>query len=242
MKPIRLWILSAATSGMLLVAAVSQAAEVQSPRLQIKQTQEAKFPPSLLADGITKGEAWLVISIGADGKLTDALISHYTARPFATEAMRVLRHWEFEPVKVHGQPVDICLEVKFSFEATGCIVSLDPFTTMQKFTAIANQPYYYRQICKADELDSVPTPTRQVSPFHPGAAPDAKVTGGKVLLEFIIDETGHARMPVLVSADSEEFGNRAAEALAQWEFTPPTRQGKPVAVWVRQEFVFPRDS
>lgn len=227
---------------MLFVAAGSQAAEVQSPRLQIKQTEEATFPPSLLAGGVTKGEAWLVISIGADGRLTDALISRYTERPFATEAMRVVRQWQFEPVKVHGRPADICLEVRFSFEATGCIVSLDPFTTMQKFTAIANQPNYRTHICKADELDRVPTPTRKVSPVHPGLAPNAKVAGGKVLLEFIIDETGHPRMPVLVSADDTEFGNRAAEALTQWEFTPPTRRGQPVAVWVRQEFVFPSDS
>ena len=234
--------MSAATCGILLVAAVSQAAEVQTPRLQIKQTEEAVFPPSLLASGITKGEAWLVISIGADGRLTDALISRYTERAFATEAMRVLRQWQFEPVQVHGRPVDVCMEVKFSFAATGCIVSLDPFTTMQKFTAIANQPNYHKHICQADELDRPPVPTRKVSPIHPRLAPDAKVAGGKVVLEFVVDETGHPRMPVLVSADDVEFGNRAADALTQWEFTTPTRRGKPVAVWVRQEFVFPRDS
>ncbi len=234
--------MSAATCGMLLVAAVSQAAEIQTPRLQVEQTEEAIFPPSLLAQGITNGEAWLVISIGADGKLTDALVSRYTERAFANEAMRAIRQWQFEPVRVHGRPVDVCLEVRFSFAATGCIVSLDPFTTMQKFTAIANQPNYQKHICQADELDRLPVPTRKVSPLHPGLTPNAKVTGGKVVLEFIVDETGHVRMPVLVSANDVEFGNRATEALTQWEFTTPTRRGKPVAVWVRQEFVFPTDS
>jgi hypothetical protein len=57
-------------------------------------------------------------------------------------------------------------------------------------------------------------------------------------LEFIIDEKGTPRMPVLVSSTDIDFAVTAADALSHWRFTPPLRDGKPVAVRVRQEFVF----
>lgn len=242
MKSIRLSVVSAATSVALLFAAIGQAAETKSPRLRITQTTESRFPASLLAEGVTKGEAWIVVSVDADGQLSDALVSRYTHRELANEAMRVLRRCEFEPVRVDGHPIDICTEVKFSFEATGSVLSLDPHSTLQQLIDFAHLPDYHQHLCNIADLDRVPTATRTVSPYHPGHDAAANLATGKALLEFIIDETGRARMPVLISADDPLFGNLAADALTQWEFTPPTRAGRPAAVWVRQEFYFPKNS
>jgi len=49
-------------------------------------------------------------------------------------------------------------------------------------------------------------------------------------------------MPVLESAPDAAFAAQAARALVQWQFTRPTRNGRPVAVPARQEFVFPARS
>jgi TonB family protein len=242
MKPIRLCVVSAATCAILLVAAVSQAAEVRPSRLVIRQTDDSRFPASLLAEGITEGEVWIVVSVDPEGQLTDALVSRYTHRALANEAMRLLRRCKFDPVRVAGQAVDVCTEVKFTFEATGCVLSLDPHSTLQQLIDFANAPSYHEHLCKVSELDRVPAATRTVSPYLPSHQSGANVANGKALLEFIIDEMGRARMPVLVSADDPHLGNLAAAALTQWEFTPPTREGRPAAVWVRQEFFFPKNS
>jgi TonB family protein len=112
-------------------------------------------------------------------------------------------------------------------------------TAVHDLMAFADRPDYVTPLCRSDELDSIPTPIRTVSPQIPPVAPEQGIVGGKAVLDFVIDETGRPRMPVLVSAAHEEFASQAADALSQWRFTPPTRRGKPVAVQVRQEFLFP---
>lgn len=239
MKLLRFPAWFAATGGFLLVASFSQAASAAQPRLQIEETVEAIFPRALIADNITKGDAWIMISLDADGTLTDALPVRYTHRAFADEAMRVLKQWRFEPVRVLGRPIAIRTDVHFAFEATGCIISVTPMAALQEMTSFADRPDYITPVCRPEELDSVPTAIRTVSPQIPQTPPEVGSVGGKAVLDFVIDEKGQPRMPVLVSAAHEEFANQAAGALSQWRFTPPTRRGKPVAVQVRQEFLFP---
>jgi TonB family protein len=242
MKLIRFPALCAATGGLFLVASFSNTVRATQPRLDIQETVEAKFPAALLADNITKGDAWVMISLDADGVLTDALPIRYTHRAFADEAMRVLKQWRFEPVLVLGRPIAIRTDVHFAFEATGCVISVTPTAAIQELAAFANRPDYITPMCRPDELDNIPTAIRTVSPQIPAKPAEEGVIGGKAVIDFVIDETGQPRMPVLVSAAHEEFANQAAGALSQWRFTPPTRRGKPVAVQVRQEFLFPSNS
>lgn len=193
----------------------------------------------MIAQGITTGEAWIVLSVDAEGRLTDALVSRYTHRALADEAMRLLRAWEFQPVIINGQPAGVTTELRFRFEATGTLVSLDAIRTVEHLALKLSGPSYHKIIYSAGELDAPPAPTRRVSPEHPGRLPDRPTGDYKTILEFVIDETGRPRLPALVHAPHPEFANRAVEALMQWEFTPPMRDGKPVSARVRQEFIFP---
>ena len=223
----------AAASGLILIAAVTCAEAADRPRLQIEQTEEPVFPRTLLAQGIDSGEVWIAITLDTDGKLTDALPNRYTARPLADEALRLLRKWTFKPVVVHGQAIPVCTEVHLSFHATGAIVTLDPVLDLNRKSTLPSSPDYERAILNATDLDALPTPLHQVQPQIPMTAG----AGGEVVIEFIIDEDGHPRMPVLVQAPNADLGNRMGDALMQWRFTPPRRNGKPVAVRVRQQFV-----
>ena len=72
--------------------------------------------------------------------------------------------------------------------------------------------------------------------------PVAPASGGKAVVDFIGDPQGAPRMPVVVSSTHELFGEAAVDALSRWRFQPPTRGGRPVAVRVTQEFVFPERS
>jgi TonB family protein len=92
--------------------------------------------------------------------------------------------------------------------------------------------------CKADELDRPLATVQVVAPVHPGPSLQPAIPTGKVTLDFFFDAEGRPRMPVVVSATHDAFAFAAVDALEKWRFTPPTHDGKPVAVRVKQEFVF----
>lgn len=242
MKTTRLSLLCAATLTLLSFAVSSQAASPERSSLRIKQTVEARFPSGLLLIPITKGEAWVMITVDADGTLTDALATRYTHEALAREALRVLRAWEYEPARIDGEPVAVRVELHFMFEARGAVVSMDVTSTLQSLTAFAQRPEYVNVICAPTELDRPPTAIRTVSPVLPARSVASKTKNETTVLDFIIDEKGTPRMPVLVSTPDQEYADRAADALGQWQFTPPTRRGRPVAVRVQQAFIFPNDS
>ena len=242
MKTTRFCTVCAATCGLFLVARFSQAATGEITPIGIEQTLESQYPATLLADGITSGAAWVMITVDEKGKLTDALVTRTTHAGLGPEALRTARALRYTPAKIDGEPVAVRTQLHLSFEATGQIISLNAASAIRRFMAFADRPVYIDQICAAHELDRVPTPVHVVTPYHPGKAPDATVAGGRTVIDFIIDENGQPRMPVVVSSPSPAFSNNAAAALNLWRFTPPTRRGKPVAVEVEQAFVFPTDS
>jgi hypothetical protein len=59
-----------------------------------------------------------------------------------------------------------------------------------------------------------------------------------VVLDFYIDTEGRPRMPVVLSAAHDVYAIAAMEALLQWRFAPPTRQGRPAIVRATQQFSF----
>ena len=208
------------------------------PRLLAREMDEARFPPVLIAQGITTGEVWVIVSIDQDGRVEDALISRATHRSLGDEALRLLRTGRFEPTFVEGKPTPVLRELHMQFEATGTLISLDPITAATQRTRAFASPEFQDLVVSANDLDTLPQPTRQVSPAHPGRIANVPMSE-PVVLEFIVDESGRPRLPALIQAPHPLYADRAAEALLQWQFTPPLRRGKPVAVRVRQAFVFP---
>lgn len=239
MKMTRFLGLCAVTS-VLGVASSLDLSAALTTRLKITQSVEARFPPSLLLIPVTSGDVVVMITVDETGRLTDALPLRYTHEALATEAMRILPLWHYQPATLDGQPVPVRTEVQLSFQAAGTVVSMDGNATLQSLMSFANQPNYVRKVLGAGELDRVPTPVHTVSPVHPGNLSEGTTREQTAVIDFIIDERGTPRMPMLVSAPAPEFGNRAATALTQWKFSPPTRNGRPTAVRVQQAFVFSR--
>ena len=55
---------------------------------------------------------------------------------------------------------------------------------------------------------------------------------GQAEIEFIIDNTGHAQLPRIVTSTRDDFGWAAATAVSRWQFTAPTMNSQPVDVLV----------
>jgi TonB family protein len=232
---LRVW---GAVGSALLIANFSEAAPSGQVPLRIEQTTEANYPPALLMEGVSSGEIWVLITVDDTGTLTDAMATRYTHRGLAPEALRAVRRWTYKPAVINGRPVSVRSELHLTFESTGQVMTLNAGATVQQLTAFAGRHDTINHLCAPNELDGVPAPLQTVQPFHPGKAEDGSAIEGRAVLDFIIDEKGEPRMPVVLSSTDMDFAAAAASALAQWRFTPPSRRGRPVAVQVRQEFIF----
>ena len=89
------------------------------------------------------------------------------------------------------------------------------------------------------DLDQNITPLEQKSPTFPSLA-DPGLNKGDALIEFFVDETGHAQLPHIITASEPVFGYAACQAIAAWRFTPPLRDGKPAVVKLRVPVEFTR--
>jgi TonB family protein len=223
----------------LLVAMPVMAAEKITPPVII-QTSEAQFPHTLTLTPVFHGSAEVIINIDADGQLVDLLVSRYSRIEFAHAAEATLREWRYQPARRDGEPTGARFLVKFDFTARGKVATLTIFDTLESRMNLAHPGIVTDIVCASRDLDRPLKPVSTVTPRHPGQLPDTN-RDATVVLDYLIDETGRPRMPVVLEATRDGFAVEAVDALNQWRFAPPTRDGRPVAVQVRQQFVFKRD-
>ena len=202
----------------------------------IVQTCDPVFPNSLLQTGITSGQARVAISTDSNGKLVDWMVIAYTQPELAHEAVESIKLWRFIPAKLRGDPVGTTIEIYFYFQARGVVVSTTTLDTIMLNTMFGSRRNAYEP-CSLRDLDRIPTPLTAVTPQYSAELADKGVRG-KVTVDFYIDETGMARMPSVSSHDNSELTALSIEALRQWKFEPPTRNGKPVLVRATQVFNF----
>lgn len=224
----------------LPTASAIRAAEFWDDRnVKVIQTIEMRFPPSLLLDGVTQGRVRAVLEVDASGKLDDFLITAFTHPELGTELARGLPSFEFEPARQRGQSIRCRFEVEFGFEAHGAVISMTPMATVGSHLRGALHDPLMVVLARTTELDQPLAAHHQISPGHPGRALPASDTPGHVTVDFYIDPEGRPRMPVVLRATREEFAMATLDALLQWRFLPPRRQGRPVLVRVVQDFIFP---
>lgn len=204
--------------------------------LKIIQTVEPVFPYLLTQQAVTSGEAHVAINTDADGKLKEWLVVGYSRPEFADAVIAAIKEWKFEPARLHGTPVGTTIEIFFYFEARGVVVSTTAIDQLEGFLNFASSRFAYRP-CTLRELDRIPTPLVTVKPLYSEAQVNKGVRGA-VNVDFYITEEGAVRMPSVSPYDNSELTALAIDALRQWKFEPPTRNGKPVLVKASQVFNF----
>ena len=88
-----------------------------------------------------------------------------------------------------------------------------------------------------DFLDNPPRTRYQSAPPYPF---EAKKDGrhGEVIVEFIVDESGHVQNPRVVSSSDRVFEENTLRAVAKWVFEPGRRDGKIVRFRMSVPVVF----
>lgn len=205
---------------------------------KIFQTVAASFPAELAATTLPRGEATVLISIDANGQLADMLVTSFSHAAFAREAVAVLPQWRYTAARRQGEPVGTRLELRFDFSTTTRVATFMPVDTVNTLIHARFQPTVHSRICSPGDLDLPFAVLQTVSP-QPAGGPAAT---GRTVVDFYVDETGRARMPVILESTHPALADAAVQALGEWQFTAPTRQGRPVIVRLRQEFVFAQGS
>jgi TonB family protein len=206
--------------------------------LKIIQTTEPLFPHEVQQRGLKEGETRVVINVDPDGKLKEWLVVGYTMPEFATAAVVALKQWKFEPARWRGDSVGTVLELIFHFETKGTmVISQSVSEALESITVRLMERAYVFRTCSLRELDRIPTPITTVRPQYSSDLA-AKGVKGKVTVDFFIDETGSVRMPAVSINDDVQLTALAIDALRQWKFEPPTRNGRPALVKAVQVFSF----
>jgi len=227
--------------GLLVVASIASAAideqKGEKSPFKIQSMDEPIFPAAMLMQGIVSGEAEVIFSIDPDGNAIDCLVAGYSEPAFARSAVDAIKHSHFGPIRINGQPASIRPRLHFNFEATGVILSLTAIDNVTLRIDRLTGGHRTNKVGTLRDLDESLKVVHSVSPRYPASLASEKVSG-RVTLDFYIDEQGKVRMPALEQADHAAFVDAAAAALMEWQFAPPTRNGRPVIVQARQVFVF----
>lgn len=207
-----------------------------------KVTAEPTFPATLSMQGVEKGSATLLLVIGKTGQLTDYLLIEASHPYFGKAVTNVLPSWDFSPLVINGQAVNAVRRLKVEFESSGSIISLTPSLALEALmpgVGRQNQEGQAYSVASLRELDQLPTPTKVVEPYLYRSEGE-KNHGLRVVFHFFIDQEGRVRIPIADESALAEVDELVLEAvhkaLVQWEFTPPTIDGRPVVVRAAQPF------
>jgi TonB family protein len=237
LRPLRLLAIVVATVSPLTAAERRLVTEIPpgfTPCKIVKQ-ERVIFPPRMLQEGVTRGEAHVVVEIGVDGRVTDSLITLYTQRAFAEESLRAARASRYAPSTTDGQPLITIMQLQFVFDSRDPVVtSVIGFPTLGSTTPATRYEYYPFPLSALDR----PPATRQTTPpIYPQAWID-QGRKGTIKVSFYLDETGRARMPIARDASDDLLANSACAAVKEWRFDPPVRHGQPVLAQVELPIIF----
>ena len=219
--------------------------EVPAPK-RIRD-KPASYPEKALLNGV-KGFVILELLITAKGEVKQ--VRAVKAVPeLADAAMKAARDWKFEPTMIAGKAAEVLGYAAVMFGPTTDPIPAD-------FMEIA--AFYYQRglfrlvraslesaLAKSREdrdrfgtwvhmnsrpagLFTNPVKTRNVLPKYPESALSDR-SQGSVIIEALLDIRGNVGRARLVSPPSV-LDAAAIQAVLQWQFTPATRDGVPVAV------------
>src|SRR4051812_28112118 len=172
----------------LALVASPMVARQPNPDLQpigITHSLDHAFPEALARMHPNGGEARILVTIRADGELSEWLVTGYSAPDFKAEAIAALKEMKFSPARFKGEKITARSEITLSFETRGMLVSTS--TAMDNFevgTRALSSFGGYNAI-PVEKLDRLPKAVRSVSPIYPKELADRGIAG-KVVVDFFI--------------------------------------------------------
>lgn len=176
------------------------------------------------------GHAKIQFSIGPDSRAHSLKVLASTAPEFALAAQARLSGVWFSPDKYQkdGDNWPYVVDFDFKPDGSGDVEVNDSARSLLKLMRTHPEEIY------TSGFDSPPRALRTSSPYPPPNLPK----DGQAVIEVLIDKSGHAQLPRVVSCTEPEFGAATAQAAILWLFVPAQRSGKPVVARARIPFAF----
>lgn len=175
------------------------------------------YPGDAILNG-TEGYVVLEFVITETGTVRDPVI--VDAEPpgvFDQASIDAVLSFKYRPRVVDGKPVETTgMRNRFVFE-------MDTDVPDSQRIRVSVGPH----LATAPSEGEVPLPIVKVAPIYPRHALVEKIEG-RVLLEFVVTETGAVRDPVILDAKPRGvFGRAALGAVANFKYEPKVVDGKP---------------
>jgi len=196
-----------------------------------------EFPGAASLEGVAEGTAAIMFSHDAAGRVNDALAIESTHPAFAREAVEAVRRWKVAP---HGENGCVCQSahvIRFSFRAGG-LVRLNPAAGAAVRREASRQAASPEALAVTfDGLETRPRLLNSAMPTLPAGLRSA-LKSGSVRVTFLVDEKGRIRVPSIVSTPLPALGAAVLEALAQWRYEAPQKNGQAVVAMTDLNFDF----
>jgi TonB family protein len=173
------------------------------------------------------GSAAVEFTVSASGEVRDVKLREASHPEFGDALVAAVRSWAFDPAVKDGTCIDVALVKRFEFKPVpkGTSEADDPRARLVELGR-------GNAIHGGKGLDAKVVPVYTVAPVSPDGSK------GTVVVEFVIDRDGRARLPRVVSASSQTLGWAALTAVSQWVFNAPTRGGEPTEAKVQLPVTF----
>ncbi|HEU5081435.1 MAG TPA: TonB family protein [Opitutaceae bacterium] len=152
---------------------------------------------------------------------------------FDRAARAMLEEFTFTPASKAGKPTlgFLHMTVEFSLNSQDAGLSSSAQRILKELKK--KQP----NIVQLNQVDEKPHPISRRAPIYPAELVETKKPG-QAMIDFFIDEDGHAQLPSIVSSTEPAMGFSAVQAVSEWVFAPLKSHGKPVIVHAQIPFKF----
>lgn len=191
------------------------------------------YPYDLLLRNV-KGKASITFAIDRQGRPHLVKILSASLPEFGAATAAMIEAWRFEPARKNGKPCWCILRRDEEFDRDA-----------EDFPINESAERLLRELGKTPcpilaNFKGLDQPLKGRFTPNP-VVPDAVITSGakaEAVVEFVVDHAGHAQLPRIISASSPDFGWAAATAVGRWQYTTPSKNGRPADVRVRVPLVF----
>jgi TonB family protein len=191
-------------------------------------TSAPVYPFDLLVAKV-KGKASVMFAIDTLGRPHVMKVISASLPEFAAATSAMTEAWRFQPAKKNGKPCWAILRKDQVFERDADDFPIND-SALRLLGVLKKSPCPI--LTDFRELDSPLKGRFTPSPVVPESL---RATAGpaEAVVEFIVDHAGHAQLPRVISSTSPDSGWAAATAVARWQYTAPSKNGRAVDVLVR---------
>ncbi|GAB5558850.1 MAG: hypothetical protein SynsKO_04970 [Synoicihabitans sp.] len=181
------------------------------------------YPRQALLDKV-KGTVRVQFVVTPEGSVFAAKATSAPSPELAGAAVAAVETFQFRPARKNGQPCGAILSMEFPFKTTDSSAAPVTYETNRVLGLLRKKS---KKIVNANVLDSVPKALLTKMPTVPLAHRKA-TEKGTARVEFVVSRRGVVELAKVLEATAPEYGYAAIQAMSEWQFEPPRKDGKVV--------------